>query len=79
MRPPCPRAVVVHPPSGAPADAVNVVTVKVRSRAFLGDHYRYVTDLGERELVVRTLAPVEHGSELIVELPPEAIRVFGPA
>ncbi|MFC4114390.1 TOBE domain-containing protein [Nonomuraea zeae] len=60
-------------------DAVNVVTVKVRSRAFLGDHYRYVTDLGECELVVRTLTPVGHGSELVVELPPDAIRVFGPA
>ncbi|GAA5042651.1 iron(III) transport system ATP-binding protein [Thermocatellispora tengchongensis] len=74
-----PERIVVHPSSGAPADAVNVVTVKVRSRAFLGDHYRYVADLGERELVVRTLAPVDHGSELIVELPPDAIRVFGPA
>ncbi|MEV5890169.1 ABC transporter ATP-binding protein [Nonomuraea fuscirosea] len=74
-----PERIVVHPPGGVPADAVNVVTVKVISRAFLGDHYRYVAELGERELVVRTLTPVDHGSELIVELPPEAIRVFGPA
>ncbi|MEV0161690.1 ABC transporter ATP-binding protein [Nonomuraea fuscirosea] len=74
-----PERIVVHPPGGVPADAVNVVTVKVASRAFLGDHYRYVAELGERELVVRTLTPVDHGSELIVELPPEAIRVFGPA
>ncbi|MEU8357071.1 ABC transporter ATP-binding protein [Nonomuraea sp. NPDC048882] len=74
-----PERIVVHAPGDVPVDAVNVVTVKVVSRAFLGDHYRYVAELGERELVVRTLTAVGHGSELIVELPPEAIRVFGPA
>jgi iron(III) transport system ATP-binding protein len=54
----------------------NTVRVKVRSRAFLGDHYRYVVGLGDRDLVVRSLTAVDHDSEMIVELPPDAIRVF---
>ncbi|GAA0253660.1 ABC transporter ATP-binding protein [Cryptosporangium japonicum] len=54
----------------------NTVRVKVRSRAFLGDHYRYVVGLGDHNLVVRSLAPVDQDSEMIVELPPDAIRVF---
>lgn len=68
-----PERIVVHP---APVDRVNVVTVKVRTVAFLGDHYRYVVALGDHELVVRTLARVDHGAELTVELPPEAIRTW---
>ncbi|TQS40428.1 ABC transporter ATP-binding protein [Cryptosporangium phraense] len=67
-----PELVVVQPAPGA----VNTVAAKVRSRAFLGDHYRYVVGLGEQDLVVHSLAPVEHGSELTVEVPPGAIRVF---
>ena len=58
------------------SDAVNVVTTKVLSHAYLGDHYRYVVRLGSAELVVRTGGLVDHGSELTVQLPPEAIRVF---
>lgn len=71
-----PERIVVLPPGGSSAGAVNAVTVKVRSQAYLGDHYRYVMGLGSAELVVRTLAPVDHGSELTIELPPDAIRVF---
>ena len=59
---------------GSAPGAANVVTVKVLSQAFLGDHYRYVVALGDHELVLRTLTRVEHGSEITVELPPEAIR-----
>jgi len=69
-----PEQVVVHPP-GAGARP-NVVTTKVLSQSYLGDHYRYVVGLGASELVVRTLAPVVHGSELTIELPPAALRVF---
>lgn len=68
-----PERIVVHP---APVARDNVVTVKVRSAAFLGDHYRYVVALGEHDVVVRTLSRVDHGSELTVELPPEAIRTW---
>ncbi|UMG94081.1 ABC transporter ATP-binding protein [Nocardioides sp. TF02-7] len=70
-----PERIVVHP-SGAPAATPNAVTVKVRSQAFLGDHYRYVVALGDHELVVRTLSRIDHGTELTVELPPEAIRTY---
>ena len=68
-----PERVVVH---DRPAAGDNVVTVKVRSVAFLGDHYRYVVALGDHDLVVRTLSRVDDGSELTVELPPEAIRTW---
>ncbi|WP_205473067.1 ABC transporter ATP-binding protein [Nocardioides sp. SYSU D00038] len=70
-----PERIVVHP-SGAPAATPNVVTVKVRSTAFLGDHYRYVVVLGDHELVVRTLTRIDHGTELTLELPPDAIRAY---
>lgn len=70
-----PEQVVVHAAETAPA-APNVLTVKVRSESYLGDHYRYVVGLGDAELVVRSLAPVAHGSELTIELPPAALRVF---
>ena len=69
-----PERILVH---DAPVDRANVVTVPVRSVAFLGDHYRYVVRLGDQDLVVRTLARVDHGSELVVELPADAIRVWG--
>lgn len=70
-----PEQVVVHP-AGAVPDVPNVLTVKVRSASYLGDHYRYVVGLGDAELVVRSLAPVAHGSELTIELPPASFRVF---
>ncbi|MFG1922796.1 ABC transporter ATP-binding protein [Cryptosporangium sp. NPDC048952] len=54
----------------------NTVTAKVRSRAFLGDHYRAILGLGDRDILVRSLTPIDEGSEMIVELPPDAIRVF---
>jgi iron(III) transport system ATP-binding protein len=65
--------VVVH---AGPATGTNVLAAKVRSESYLGDHHRYVVGLGDAELVVRTLAPVAHGSELTVELPPTSVRVF---
>lgn len=68
-----PERIIVHE---TPAARENVVTVKVLSVAFLGDHYRYVVALGDHELVVRTLTRVDHGTELTVELPPEAIRTW---
>ncbi|MFI5960483.1 ABC transporter ATP-binding protein [Cryptosporangium sp. NPDC051539] len=68
--------IVVH---AEESSAANTVTVTVRSRAFLGDHYRYVVALGEQDLVVRSVAPVDRGAELTVELPPSSIRVFGRA
>ncbi len=64
---------VVH---AGPATGTNVLAAKVRSESYLGDHHRYVVGLGDAELVVRTLAPVAHGSELTVELPPTSVRVF---
>jgi iron(III) transport system ATP-binding protein len=71
-----PEQIVVHPTGVAGPGAVNVVTTKVLSYAFLGDHYRYVVGLGTAELVVRTATPVDHGAELTLELPPAAFRVF---
>jgi iron(III) transport system ATP-binding protein len=71
-----PERIVVHPPGSSSGAAANVVSVAITSQAYLGDHYRYVVRLGSAELVVRTLAPVDHGAELTVELPPDAIRVF---
>lgn len=68
-----PERIVVHE---VPAARDNVLTVKVRTVAFLGDHYRYVVALGDHELVIRTLARVDHGTELTVELPPAAIRTW---
>ena len=71
-----PEQVVVHPGGAATPGSANVVTAKVLSHAYLGDHYRYVLSLGAAELVVRTAAPVDYGYELTIELPPAAIRVF---
>ncbi|TDE27635.1 ABC transporter ATP-binding protein [Actinomadura sp. 6K520] len=70
-----PERIIVHP-AGAPATTANLVTVKVRSQAFLGDHYRYVVALGDHELIVRSMTRIDHGTELTVELPPEAIRAY---
>lgn len=70
-----PERIVVHP-DGAPPSTPNAVSVKVRSQAFLGDHYRYVVALGDHELVVRTLARIDRDSELTIELPPDAIRTY---
>jgi len=68
-----PEQVVVHPPSDRAG--VNLFRVSVRSRSYLGDHYRYVVTLGDSELVVRTVAPVMQ-SQMLVELPPAALRAF---
>ena len=38
--------------------------------------YRVLRLDPDADLVVRTLAPVAHGAELTVELPPDAIRVL---
>jgi iron(III) transport system ATP-binding protein len=73
-----PEQIVVHPSGVAGPGAVNAVTTKVLSHAFLGDHYRYVVGLGAAELVVRTATRVDHGAELTLELPPTAFRVFEP-
>ena len=70
-----PEQIVVHPAGVAPG-AVNVVTTRVESHSFLGDHYRYVLRLGAAELVVRAASPVDSGDELTIELPPSALHVF---
>ncbi|WP_436698754.1 ABC transporter ATP-binding protein [Nocardioides sp. BYT-33-1] len=71
-----PEQIVVHPNGAATAGVANLVTTKVRSFAFLGDHYRYVVGIGAGELVVRTPQRVDDGAELTVELPATALRAF---
>ena len=56
----------------------NLVTAKVGSSEYLGDHYRYVIAVGSVPLTVTTTKPVT-SAELTVRLPPEAIRLFDAA
>ncbi|MEU6497322.1 ABC transporter ATP-binding protein [Streptomyces sp. NPDC046984] len=51
------------------------LTVTVRNRAYLGDHYRYTVHVGGTPIAVTTTRPVTHG-ELTISLPPDDIRVF---
>jgi iron(III) transport system ATP-binding protein len=70
-----PERIAIVPP-GTAAPGVNAVTVKVRSAAYLGDHYRYVVDVGTGRLVVRSVTSIGDAAELTIELPPDAIRLF---
>jgi len=55
----------------------NVVTAKVETSSYLGDHYRYVLRVGESLLTVTTTRPVD-SPELTVRLDPEDLRLFEP-
>jgi iron(III) transport system ATP-binding protein len=68
------RIQVLVPGSSRPE--TNVLTVKVRSAAYLGDHYRYLVDVGEARLVVRSVTSIGDVAELDIALPPEAITLY---
>ena len=74
VRPERIRVGTLDEPLGGP----NVLTVKVRSVAYLGDHYRYVVEIGSSELVVHSVSPIGDTDELTIGLPPDAITVFPP-
>lgn len=59
-----------------PAD-VNEMTAKVVTSSYLGDHYRYVLQVGGSLLTMTTRRPVA-ASELTVRLNPEDLRLFEP-
>ena len=54
----------------------NVLTVPVVSAAYLGDHYRYVVELGSSAIVIQSLTSIHDAPEVTIELPPPAIRVY---
>ncbi len=58
------------------APGPNVLTVKVQSSAYLGDHYRYVVELGSGTVVVQSVTAIHDATEVTIELPPHAIRLY---
>ena len=58
------------------APGTNVLTVPVTSAAYLGDHYRYVVELGSSAIVIQSLTSIHDAPEVTIELPPQAIRVY---
>ncbi|WP_412516696.1 ABC transporter ATP-binding protein [Actinomadura madurae] len=56
----------------------NSVTAKVTSSSYLGDHYRYVLQVGAARLTVTTTRSVDT-AELTVGLAPDDLRLFEPA
>ena len=70
-----PELIRIVPPH-APASGPNVMTVKVMSTAYLGDHYRYVVELGTSTIVIQSVASIGDDGEVTIEVPPTAIRVY---
>jgi iron(III) transport system ATP-binding protein len=68
-----PEAIVIDPPAGA--DGLNVLTLAVLDRSYLGDHVRYRVRLGERTLTIQTSAAVS-GAELTIGLPIDRTFAF---
>lgn len=71
-----PEQIRVGTPEAPLAPGPNVFTVKVRSTAYLGDHYRYVVELGTSTVVIQSVTSIHHAAEVTVELPPRAIRIY---
>ena len=71
-----PELIRVGTPEAPLPAGSNVLTVKVVSAAYLGDHYRYVVELGTATIVIQSVTSIHSASEVTVELPPRALRIF---
>lgn len=71
-----PELIRVGTPEAPLAAGSNVLTVAVVSAAYLGDHYRYVAQLGASSIVVHSVTPVHQAGQVTIELPPQAIRLY---
>jgi iron(III) transport system ATP-binding protein len=67
-----PEAIVIDPPADA---GLNVLTLPVVDRAYLGDHVRYRVRLGERTLTIQTSSAVADGP-MTIGLPVDRTFAF---